>query len=194
MNVTRAILPYFRAQGRGRIGFTSSASPWGPLPFMSHYAASKAALSTYIESLHKEVQPLGISCVGFMCGNFPTNLGYPREDENPEFHTQAPAIADYGNLLGELGAMFAKAFTQRTGELEKVATAMVDVMKGEGMAAGKPWAVNIALGSDAFDCGEQKSREQLKLLYEWKDVSYATDRNDHDHVTHKQYLDFASML
>ncbi|KAH7232744.1 hypothetical protein BKA59DRAFT_408597 [Fusarium tricinctum] len=194
MNVTRAILPRFRAQGCGRIGFTSSASHWGPLPFMSHYAASKTALSTYIESLYKEVRPFGISCVGFMCGNFPTNLGHSRENAQQEFETQAPVIADYGKLQGELGAMFMKAFPQRTGELEKVATAIVDIMKGEGKATGKPWAVNIALGSDAFDCGEQKSEEQLKLLREWKDVSYATDRYDHDHITNKQYLDFASML
>ncbi|KAH7178961.1 uncharacterized protein B0J16DRAFT_357177 [Fusarium flagelliforme] len=194
MDVTRAILPHFRAQGRGRIGFTSSASHWGPLPFMSHYAASKAALSTYIESLYKEVRPFGISCVGFMCGNFPTNLGLSRENAHQEFQTQAPAIADYRKLQEELGAMFMKAFAQRTGELEKVATVIVDIMKGEGMAVGKPWAVNIALGSDAFDCGQQKSEEQLKLLHEWKDVSYATDRDNHDHITNKQYLDFASML
>ncbi|KAH7466516.1 hypothetical protein FOMA001_g16609 [Fusarium oxysporum f. sp. matthiolae] len=194
MNVTRAILPRFRAQGHGRIGFTSSASSWGPLPFMSHYAASKAALSTYIESLHKEVRPFGISCVGFMCGSFPTNLGHPREEGEPEFASQGPAIADYEKLMGELGLMFAKAFAQRTGELDKVAVAMVDIMKGEGIAAGKPWAVSIAIGSDAFDCGEQKCEEQLKVLNEWKDVSYATDRDDHDHVTPKEYLDFASML
>ncbi|KAI1055373.1 hypothetical protein LB506_011340 [Fusarium annulatum] len=194
MNVTRAILPHFRAQGHGRIGFTSSASSWGPLPFMSHYAASKAALNTYIESLHKEVRPFGISCVGFMCGNFPTNLGHPREEDAPEFAIQGPAIADYSKLMGELGLMFAKAFAQRTGELDKVAKVMVDIMKGEGIAAGKPWAVSIAIGSDAFDCGEQKCEEQLRLLNEWKDVSYVTDRDGHDHVTSKEYLDFASML
>ncbi|KAF5986769.1 ketoreductase [Fusarium bulbicola] len=194
MNVTRAILPRFRAQGHGRIGFTSSASSWGPLPFMSHYAASKAALSTYIESLHKEVRPFGISCVGFMCGNFPTKLGHPRDEDGPEFALQGPAIADYNKLIGELGLMFAKAFAQRTGELDKVAKVMVDIMKGEGIAAEKPWAVSIAIGSDAFDCGEQKCEEQLKVLNEWKDVSYATDRDDHDHITPKEYLEFASML
>ncbi|KAF9768993.1 hypothetical protein IL306_013658 [Fusarium sp. DS 682] len=194
MNVTRAILPHFRAQSHGIIGFTSSASSWGPLPFMSHYAASKAALSTYIESLHKEVRPFGISCVGFECGNFPTSLGHPREDTPPELTSQAPAIADYGKLMGEVGGMFAKAFAQRTGDLNKVASVMVDVMKGEGIAVGKPWAVRVALGSDAFDAGEQKFEEQMRLLKEWKDVTYATDREGHDHVTHKEYLEFASML
>jgi hypothetical protein len=161
---------------------------------MSHYAASKAALSTYIESLHKEVRPFGISCVGFMCGNFPTNLGHPREDAGQEFTLQGPAIPDYNKLMGELGLMFAKAFAQRTGELDKVAKVMVDVMKGEGIAAGKPWAVSIAIGSDAFDCGKQKCEEQLKLLNEWKDVSYSTDRGEHDHITPKEYMEFASML
>ncbi|KAF4483475.1 NADPH-dependent 1-acyldihydroxyacetone phosphate reductase [Fusarium agapanthi] len=187
MSVTRAILPRFRAQGHGRIGFASSASSWGPLPFMSHYAASKAALSTYIESLHKKVRPFGISCFGFICGNFPTRLGHPGDEDGPEFAIQGPSIADYNKLMAELGLMFAKAFAQRTGELDKVAKVMVDIMKGEGIAAGKPWAVGIAIGSDAFDCGEQKCEEQLKVLNEWKDVSYAKDRDDHDHSTLKGY-------
>jgi short-subunit dehydrogenase len=81
MHVTKAILPYFRAQGNGRIGFTSSSTAWAPLPFMSHYAASKAALSAYVEGLHKEIRSLGIQCVAFECGGFPTHLGQPREEQ-----------------------------------------------------------------------------------------------------------------
>ncbi|KAI5465287.1 hypothetical protein BGZ63DRAFT_460084 [Mariannaea sp. PMI_226] len=195
MNVTRAILPHFRAQGHGRIGFTSSSSAWGPLPFMSHYAASKAALSTYVESLHKEVRPFGISCVDFMCGGFPTNLGQPRETGQAAFGSEGTGLAAYTYLLGELVGMFASdPMSFMPGDLKKVATVVVDIIKGEGVAAGKPWAVSVALGSDSFNSGKQKVEEQLKLLQEWKDVSYATDRDSHDHITSKQYLEFASML
>lgn len=57
------------------IAYTSSAAAWTSLPFMGTYSASKAALSSYVETLHKELRPLGIRCVSIECGGFPTNLG-----------------------------------------------------------------------------------------------------------------------
>lgn len=195
MQVTRAILPQFRAQGHGHIGFTASASSWGPLPFMSHYAASKAALSTYVEALHKEVRPLGISCVYFMCGGFPTHLGQPREASQAGFGSDGTSIAAYEPLLGALGGMFASDVAAlMPGDLAKISKIVVDIIKGEGTAAGKPWAVSVALGSDSFHYGTSRSQEQLKLLDDWKDVSYATDRDEHNHIASERYLKFASIL
>ncbi|KAH6898036.1 hypothetical protein B0T10DRAFT_601081 [Thelonectria olida] len=195
MNITRAILPRFRAQGHGRIGFTSSSSAWGPLPYMSHYAAAKAALSAYVESLHKEVNPLGIQCVDFMCGGFATNLGQPRETGQAAFGAEGTQIAAYSPLLGDLVGMFAlDPMSFMPGDLTKVATVMVDIIKSEGIAAGRPWTLSVALGSDSFDSGKQRSHDHLQLLNEWKDVSYSTDRDDHSHVTSKKYLGFASSI
>jgi NAD(P)-dependent dehydrogenase (short-subunit alcohol dehydrogenase family) len=195
MNITRAILSRFRAQGHGRIAFTSSSSVWGPLPYMSHYAAAKAALSAYAESLHKEVGPLGIRCVDFMCGGFATNLGQPRETGQVAFGAEGTQITAYEPLLRNVVGMFASdPMSFMPGDLTKVAAIMVDIIKGEGIASGRQWAMSVALGSDSFDSGKQRSQDQLKLLDEWKDVSIGTDRDDHSHVTSKKYLEFASML
>jgi hypothetical protein len=162
---------------------------------MSHYAASKAALSTYVEALHKEVRPLGISCVYFMCGGFQTNLGQPREAGQTAFGSEGTSITAYEPLLGELGGMFASDLAAlMPGSLAKISKIMVDIVKGEGIAAGKPWAVSVALGSDAFHYGTSRSQEQLKLLEDWKDVSYATDQDGHDHIASDRYLKFVSML
>jgi short-subunit dehydrogenase len=181
MHVTQAILPLFRAQGHGRIGFTSSSISWAPLPFMSHYAASKAALSAYVESLHKEVRPLGIQCVAFECGGFPTHLGQPRDASEVAFGSVGPTVAAYGPLFGELVGMFAAdPMAYMPGDLAKAAMRIVEVIRREGMAAGRQWAVRVALGSDGMSSVRQKCEEQLKLVDEWKDVSYSTDRDEQE--------------
>jgi NAD(P)-dependent dehydrogenase (short-subunit alcohol dehydrogenase family) len=195
MHVTQAILPFFRTQGNGRIGFTSSSTAWAPLPFMSHYAASKAALSVYVESLHKEVRPLGIQCVALECGGFPTHLGQPRDADTAGFGSVGPAVAAYGPLFGELVRMFAAdPMAHMPGDLAKAAARIVDILKREGMAAGRPWAVRVTLGSDGMQSVKQKCEEQLKLVDAWKDVSLSTNRDGQGPVASKEMLKFTSIL
>jgi len=162
---------------------------------MSHYAASKAALSVYVESLHKEVRSLGIQCVAFECGGFPTHLGQPRDTSEAAFGSIGPAIAAYGPLFGELVGMFAAdPMAHMPGDLAKATMAIVDVIQRNGMAAGRPWVVRVALGSDGMGSVRQKCEEQLKLVDEWKDISYSTDRDAQRHVTSKEMLKFTSIL
>ncbi|KAK3689576.1 hypothetical protein B0T22DRAFT_427941 [Podospora appendiculata] len=202
MQLTQALLPYLRAARSGaaaapaRIGFTSSSTAWTPLPFMAHYAASKAALSAYVEALHKEVAPLGIDCVAFECGGFPTHLGQPRAEGETAFASESSGgIAAYAPGMAALGGMFmADPMAFMPGDLGKVAVGMVDVLKREGVAAGRPWAVRVLFGSDAFDSVRQKCDEMLRLTGEWKDVSYGTDRDGYAHVTRREYLEFVSIL
>ncbi|CAM1509577.1 Fc.00g033160.m01.CDS01 [Cosmosporella sp. VM-42] len=178
MRVTQAVMPFLRAQGHGCIGFTSSSTLWAPLPFMSHYAASKAALSAYVEALHKEVRPLGIRCVAFECGGFPTNLGQPRESSKAQFGSDGPTIEAYTPLFGSLVTKFAtNPMTYMPGDVTKAAAMIVDVVKREGLAAGRPWAVRVALGSDGLHSAKQRCEEQLELIKIWKDVGCSTDRD-----------------
>ncbi|KAK3385403.1 hypothetical protein B0H63DRAFT_472862 [Podospora didyma] len=196
MHVTTALLPYLRARGGGAtIGFTSSSTAWTSLPFMSHYAASKAALSAYVEALHKEVSPLGIRCVAFECGGFPTHLGQPRESSSSSIAPPAFGSELYPAGLGALLSMFGSDPPRfMPGDLSKVAPRIVDVLKREGAAAGRPWAVRVVFGSDAHASIKQKCDEMLALLDRWKDVSYATDRDGYDHVTSSRYLETVSIL
>ena len=46
MRVTQAVLPYMREQKFGRIGFIGAGMAWQPLPFLGHYAMTKAALNS----------------------------------------------------------------------------------------------------------------------------------------------------
>ncbi|KAK3346604.1 hypothetical protein B0T25DRAFT_552410 [Lasiosphaeria hispida] len=195
MHVTAAILPLLRAQGHGVVAFTSSSTAWTPLPFMSHYAASKAALSAYVESLRKELQPFGIDTVAFECGGCLTHLGQPRSEGAAAFGSEGTSVSAYGPGLMALGGMFASdPMAFMPGDPRKVAAGMVDVVKREGLAAGKPWAVRVILGSDAYDSIKQKAAEILTLADGWKDVSYATDRDGYSHETQKVYLEAVSII
>ncbi|KAM0427900.1 hypothetical protein ACHAPT_007359 [Fusarium lateritium] len=196
MRVTQAVLPLFRAQGHGCIAFTSSSVAWAPLPFMSLYASSKAALSTYVEALHKEVRSLGIRCVAFECGGFPTNLGQPRDPSQAGFGANGPSIEAYGPLFTSLVTKFAaNPSAHMPGDVIKAADRIVDVVKREGLAADKPWAVRVALGSDGLGSARQRCEEQLKLVETWKDVSSSTDRDGMDgSVANKETFEFTTVL
>jgi NAD(P)-dependent dehydrogenase (short-subunit alcohol dehydrogenase family) len=196
MHVTQAILPRFRAQGSGTIAFTCSSSGWAPFPFMTHYGASKAALTAYAESLNKEVRPFGIKVVTFESGGFPTSLGQPRDGGETTFATNAQK-SDTGYEKGfmEVAGMFASdPMAFMPGDLNRVGPTIVDVVKGEGVAEGKKWAVHVVMGSDAYLSVKQKCEEELQLLEGWKDVSVQTDRADHPHVMPARYMEFVSIL
>jgi short-subunit dehydrogenase len=60
IRMTRAVLPYMREQGSGRIINVSSVLGFLPAPFMALYAATKHAIEGYSESLDHEVREHGV--------------------------------------------------------------------------------------------------------------------------------------
>jgi NAD(P)-dependent dehydrogenase (short-subunit alcohol dehydrogenase family) len=56
----RAVLPHFQARGYGKIVNLSGGGATNPLPRMSAYAASKAAVVRFTETLAEEGRPFGI--------------------------------------------------------------------------------------------------------------------------------------
>lgn len=60
MAMTQAVLPGFRTQGAGVIVNVSSAVTLKPLPMLSAYTASKAAVEAFSEDLALEVEPFGV--------------------------------------------------------------------------------------------------------------------------------------
>jgi hypothetical protein len=193
MHVTQAITPFMRAQGHGVIAFTSSSAARTMAPFLSHYCASKAALSAYVESLAKELGPQGIDCVSFECGGFMTNLGQPRSESDSSFLDSAPTVEGYLPAFGTLMGMFADYMAFMPGDTKKLAESMVDVIKREGVAKGKPWVYRVSFGCDAYNGAKSKCTEEMRVLQEWKDVSYSTDRDGQGHVPAEQYFVYNSL-
>ena len=72
--VTKAVLPFMRTRGQGRIINISSISGRIGFPGLSPYTASKHALEGFSESLRLEVKPFGIDVVLVEPGSYKTNI------------------------------------------------------------------------------------------------------------------------
>ncbi|CAG9989101.1 unnamed protein product [Clonostachys byssicola] len=179
LHITRAILPFFRQQGSGTITFTASNQLWGNLPYTTYYNMTKWANSSFAESLHKEVSSLGIRCVAFECGGVVTRMFEPREkdkvakqnkEDTSPIEAYVPGLTAVSQAVAEWG--------MPPGDPVKIAKAMADVVKGEGIAAGRTWSSRIALGSDSLRWWKIKRQQEAVVMDRWEDVTISTDRDD----------------
>jgi NAD(P)-dependent dehydrogenase (short-subunit alcohol dehydrogenase family) len=72
--LSRAVLPAFRAQGKGRVVIVSSEAAFMGQPANSIYCASKWAVEGWAESLAYEVEPFGIKVVLVEPGPYRTEI------------------------------------------------------------------------------------------------------------------------
>lgn len=70
----RAILPYFKAQGYGKVIQLSGGGATNPLPRISAYAVSKAAIVRFAETLAEEVRGTGIDVNALAPGALNTRM------------------------------------------------------------------------------------------------------------------------
>lgn len=79
LRVCRAVLPLFRALGKGTIVNVSSLGGRIGLPFQGLYSASKFALEGLTEALRMEVRPFGVRVVLVEPGDFRTGFTAHRQ-------------------------------------------------------------------------------------------------------------------
>ncbi|GAA2451898.1 hypothetical protein GCM10010191_82700 [Actinomadura vinacea] len=91
VNVVRAALPGMLERGRGELILFSSLASWVPTPKSSAYAAAKAAVNAYAETLLREHAGSGVR-IRVVC---------PRQVDTPGFREAAAADpAATGNMKG----------------------------------------------------------------------------------------------
>lgn len=74
VNMTKAALPYMRAQGGGRVINLSSVAAVTPIPYQTYYSASKAAINCYTMALQNEVRGHNIKVSALMPGDVKTGF------------------------------------------------------------------------------------------------------------------------
>ena len=134
----QAVLPRFRERRSGTIINVTSTATLRPLPLVSVYRASKAAVNALTESLAVEVEPFGVRVHNVLPGRSPeTSFG-----ENAMPHLRGLDNTDYKPLIEGMIARF----REDTGPV----THAVDVAKAVWRAATDPNApLRIAAGEDA---------------------------------------------
>jgi len=84
MYMSRAVVPIFRAQQYGKIIQLSGGGATNPLPNLSAYAASKAAIIRYAETLAEELRGSGVDVNAIAPGALNTRLLDEILDAGPE--------------------------------------------------------------------------------------------------------------
>lgn len=79
VNVSKAVIPFMREAGRGRIVNISSVAAVAHIPFQTYYSASKAAIDSFTQCLGNEVRPFGISVCAVQPGDIRTEFTTARE-------------------------------------------------------------------------------------------------------------------
>jgi NAD(P)-dependent dehydrogenase (short-subunit alcohol dehydrogenase family) len=146
MNVTRAVLPVMRKQRSGHIiSISSSAGLAAGYEFVTAYAASKFGLEGWMESLHAEVAPFGITTTIVNPGFFRTEL---LTEQSTSY--AAPSIADYDERRAPLLEYWKAQNGRQSGDPVKLARALITI------ASQEPPPRRFIAGADAIATAEQK--------------------------------------
>lgn len=79
VNVNKAVIPYMRQAGKGRIVNVSSVAAVAHIPFQTFYSASKAAIESYTFALANELKNFGISVTAVQPGDICTEFTQSRK-------------------------------------------------------------------------------------------------------------------
>jgi len=129
----RALLPHLRAQHYGKIIQLSGGGATSPLPFISAYAASKAGIVRFMETLAEEVRADGIDVNSIAPGALNTRLLDEVLEAGPDkvgeaFYDRALRQKSEGGAPPERGAALAVflASSQSDGITGKLISALWD--------------------------------------------------------------------
>ena len=146
MNVTRAVLPVMRKQRSGHIiSISSSAGLAAGFEFVSAYAASKFGLEGWMESMHAEVAPFGITTTIVNPGFFRTELLTEQSTNYAE-----PLIKDYDERRAKQLEFWKAQNGKQSGDPAKLARALIII------ASQEPPPRRFVAGADAIATAEQK--------------------------------------
>lgn len=144
MAVTQAVLPQLRQRKAGIIVNVTSSVTLMPLPLLSVYTASKAAVNAFTESLALELQPFNVR----------VNLVLP--GRAPETHFGQNAQPRIQDGIPEAYADLAQSFFTEMGQSSAI-TRSLDVAEAVWRAANDPSCpVRMAAGADAVALAESR--------------------------------------
>ncbi|WP_416404616.1 oxidoreductase [Arthrobacter sp. LFS091] len=158
----KAVLPGMRSTRSGAIVNISSIGARICPPGSGYYSASKAALEGISGSLHKELQPLGISVTAVEPGGFRTDFA------GRSLTQSAEAIADYADTAGKRRKENDTVHGTQPGDPDKAAQVIISAVEAEQTPAF------LLLGADAvyaYDAVEEAMRAEVDR---WREHSAST--------------------
>ena len=167
LNVTRAILPYMRKEGKGHVINISSVGGLTGYAGWGIYGSTKFAIEGITESMAKELKPLGIHATVVAPGFFRTEFL-----DNSSLTRTGNVIEDYAATVGEMRSFATKVNKKQPGDPKKLAQAFVK------LAASPNPPVHLPLGKDTLAAFREKTAEYEKEIKDWYDTVTGTDHDD----------------
>jgi len=164
IQVSRAALPYLRAQGGGRILAISTYGGQATHPGASLYHASKWGLEGFFDSLSAEVAPFNIGVTIIEPGGARTAF---RRTAGAQMGTDVDAYKD--TPLGALRARLSDPGFVASGDPAK----MVEIMIAS--VDETPAPKRIVLGSDSYMMIQKALSERLANIEAQKEQAFSTD-------------------
>ena len=164
MNVTHAVLPVMRKQRSGHIISISSSAGLVGFEFCTAYAASKFGLEGWMESLHAEVAPFGITTTVVNPGFFRTELLTEQSTNYAE-----PSVRDYDDRRAKQLEFWKAQNGQQSGDPAKLARALITI------ASQEPPPRRFIAGADAIATAEQKVADLKAQIDSNRDLSTSLD-------------------
>ena len=165
VQVIRAVLPYLRAQGNGRILQVSSAGGQTTYPNFSYYHLSKWAVEGFCDTLAKEVAPLNIGVTIIEPGAHKTSFGTGMET--------APVIPAYDNTpAGDVRRAVEAGNFPLKGDVNKTVQEIINCVEIT------PAPLRLALGGDAYRDMRTALAERLAALDDQKEIALASEIKD----------------
>jgi NAD(P)-dependent dehydrogenase (short-subunit alcohol dehydrogenase family) len=163
VNVTKAALPFFRAQHSGHfIQFSSIGGRVGGSPGLGAYQTSKFAVEGFSEVLNAEVRPLGIKVTIIEPGGFRTDWG------NCSMRT-APVDPDYEATVGAANRYRESTVNTWAGDPVRAAKIIVDVSQMD-----EP-PLRLLLGAGAVESAATSSKLRAAEAERWAELSRSAD-------------------
>ena len=163
VRVIQQALPYLRKQGSGHIINISSIAGFAPGLGWTMYSAAKFAVSGMSEALANDLKPLGINVTNVMPGWFRTNFAKPDSIAyNKNQMEEYAYLRQYHEKMKNIDGT-------QLGDPDKIADAFLKLVNSPNPA------INLFLGSDAFNRAKNKMEQLNHQMDEWKEVSFSTD-------------------
>jgi NAD(P)-dependent dehydrogenase (short-subunit alcohol dehydrogenase family) len=164
MNVTRSVLPVMRKQHSGQIISISSSAGLAGFEFGTAYAASKFGLEGWMESLHPELAPFGITTTIVNPGFFRTELLTEQSTNYAK-----PSIKDYDERRANQFEFWRGQNGKQSGDPAKLARALIVVVNQE------PPPRRFIVGADAIATAEQRVADLTAQIDANRDLSTSLD-------------------
>ncbi|KAJ7927463.1 hypothetical protein B0H13DRAFT_2182795 [Mycena leptocephala] len=171
LDVTSACLPHMRAQNEGTIVVLGSRSAWACETIgLGAYGSSKAAVHSLTETLSVELAQFNIRVLLVQPSAFRTRMVRTADNYNVD-----NPIAAYDDTRRENIDAYERRDGNQAGDPDKAMDAVVDVVRGEGAAQGKPWSGYLLLGKEADRDVRAKCKMMTDHLDEWGEVVKSVD-------------------